>query len=128
MSFLTLSWRRPISYRNLSIDLQSKSVDWFLYDIGLHHERVKRSLLIILVRCLSIMFADIFTTFTEMLFDPVAFLASKLLINLFIWSIIVALIFSSAIGGNSFLILIMLGWFLNLSMIIATIFFTNSTC
>ena len=84
-------------------------MDWFLYDIGLHHERVKRSLLIILVRCLSIMFADIFTTFTEMLFDPVAFLASKLLINLFIWSIIVALIFSSAIGGNSFLILIMLG-------------------
>ena len=84
-------------------------MDWFLYDISLHHERVKRSLLIILVRCLSIMFADIFTTFTEMLSGPVAFLVSKLLINLFIWSTIVALIFSSAVGGNSFLILIMLG-------------------
>ena len=24
---LTLSWRRPISYRNQSIDLQSKSID-----------------------------------------------------------------------------------------------------
>ena len=39
--FLTLSWWRPLSYRNQSIDLQSKSVDWFLYDNGLHHERVK---------------------------------------------------------------------------------------
>ena len=29
---LTLSWRRPLSYRNQSIDLQSKSMDWFLYD------------------------------------------------------------------------------------------------
>ena len=31
---LTLSWRKPISYRNQSIDLR------FLYDIGLRHERV----------------------------------------------------------------------------------------
>ena len=38
---LTLSRRRPISYRNQSIDLQSKSMDCFLYDIGLRHERVK---------------------------------------------------------------------------------------
>ena len=38
---LTLSCWRPISYRNQSIDLQSKSVDWFLYDIGFRHERVK---------------------------------------------------------------------------------------
>ena len=37
---LILSWRRPISYRNQYIDLQSKSVDWFLYGIGLRHERV----------------------------------------------------------------------------------------
>ena len=28
-------------YRNQSIDLPRKSMDWFLYDIGLHHERVK---------------------------------------------------------------------------------------
>ena len=41
-SFLTLSWRRPISYRNQSIDLQSKPMDWFLYDTGLPHERVKK--------------------------------------------------------------------------------------
>ena len=39
-SSLTLSWRRPISYRNQSIDLLGKSMDWFLYDIGLCHERV----------------------------------------------------------------------------------------
>ena len=38
---LTLSWRRSISYRNQSSDLQSTSMELFLYDIGLHHERVK---------------------------------------------------------------------------------------
>ena len=38
---LTLSWRRPLSYRNQSMDLQSKSMDWFLYDNGLLYERVK---------------------------------------------------------------------------------------
>ena len=27
--------------RNQSIDLQRKSMDWFLYDIDLRHERVK---------------------------------------------------------------------------------------
>ena len=37
---LTLSWRRPLSYRNQSIDLQSKSMDWFLYDNNLRHEKV----------------------------------------------------------------------------------------
>ena len=39
---LTLSWRRALSYRNQSIDLQSKSIDWFLYNNGLCHERVNR--------------------------------------------------------------------------------------
>ena len=37
---LTLSCRRPLSYRNQSIDLQSKSMKWFLYENGLRHERV----------------------------------------------------------------------------------------
>ena len=37
---LTLSWRRPLPYRNQSIDLKSKSMDWFLYDNILHHPRV----------------------------------------------------------------------------------------
>ena len=37
----TLSWRRPLSYRNQSIDLLCKSMDWFLYDNSLRHERVK---------------------------------------------------------------------------------------
>ena len=35
---LPLSWRRPLSYGNQSIDLRSK----FLYDNGLRHERVKK--------------------------------------------------------------------------------------
>ena len=39
---LTLSWWRSISYRNQSVDLQRKLMDWFLYDIALGHERVKR--------------------------------------------------------------------------------------
>ena len=30
-TLLTLSWRRPLSYRNQPIDLQIKSMDWFLY-------------------------------------------------------------------------------------------------
>ena len=38
---LTLSWRRPLSYKNHYIDLRSKSMDWFLYGNGLGHERVK---------------------------------------------------------------------------------------
>ena len=37
---LTLPWGRSLSYRNQSIDLLCKSVDWFLYDRGLCHERV----------------------------------------------------------------------------------------
>ena len=40
-SLLTLSCRRSLSYRNQSIDLQSKSMGWFLYDRDLRHERVK---------------------------------------------------------------------------------------
>ena len=39
-SCLTLSWRRSLSYRKQSIDLQSKSMDWFRYDKDLCHERV----------------------------------------------------------------------------------------
>ena len=41
---LTLSWRRSLSYTSQFIDLQSKSIDWILYDMDLRHERVKFSL------------------------------------------------------------------------------------
>ena len=37
---LTLSCQRSLSYRNQSIDLQCKSMDWFLYDRDLRHEKV----------------------------------------------------------------------------------------
>ena len=37
---LTLSWRWSLSYRNQSIDLHSKLMDWFLYGRVLRHERV----------------------------------------------------------------------------------------
>ena len=37
---LTLLWRRSLLYRNQSIDLQIKSMDWFLYDGDLRHKRV----------------------------------------------------------------------------------------
>ena len=38
---LTLSWWRPLSYRNQSTDLLRKSMEWLLYDNGIRHERVK---------------------------------------------------------------------------------------
>ena len=38
---LTLSWRRPLSYRNQCTDFLRKSMDWFLYHAGPYHERVK---------------------------------------------------------------------------------------
>ena len=34
-------WRRPLSYRNQSIDLERKAIDWFVYDNDLRHERIK---------------------------------------------------------------------------------------
>ena len=37
-SFMT----KVLSYRNQSINLQSKPIDWFLYDRELPHERVKQ--------------------------------------------------------------------------------------
>ena len=40
---LASSWRRSLSYRNESIDLLCKSMDWFLYDRALRHERIKKS-------------------------------------------------------------------------------------
>ena len=41
---LTLFWWRSLSYRNQSIDLSCKSMDWFLYDRELRLERVKKEL------------------------------------------------------------------------------------
>ena len=40
IQYLTLSRRRPLSYRNQSIGLLCKLMDWFLYANGLRHERV----------------------------------------------------------------------------------------
>ena len=36
-----LSWRKSLSYRSEPIHLQNRSMDWFLYDRNLRHERVK---------------------------------------------------------------------------------------
>ena len=44
-SVLNLSWPRSLLYRSQSIDLQNKSVDWFLYNKNLRHERVNALLL-----------------------------------------------------------------------------------
>ena len=40
-AYLTFSWRRSLSHRNQCIDLLCKSMNWFLYDSDLRHERVK---------------------------------------------------------------------------------------
>ena len=37
----TLSWWRSLSYRNQSLDLLCISIDWFLYDRDLRHERIR---------------------------------------------------------------------------------------
>ena len=42
---LPFSWCRSLSHRNQFINLESKSMDWFLYNRVLHHERVKNTLL-----------------------------------------------------------------------------------
>ena len=42
---LTLSRRRSLSYRSQSIDVLCKSMNWFLYDMDLRHERVNVRLL-----------------------------------------------------------------------------------
>ena len=47
---LTLSWRRSLSYRNKSIDMQSKSMDWFLFNWYLRHERVNYIILVLSLR------------------------------------------------------------------------------
>ena len=39
-SILNLSWQGSLLYKDQSIDLQNKSMDWFLYDKRLCHERV----------------------------------------------------------------------------------------
>ena len=44
-SILNRSWRRFLLFRNQSIDLQNKSMDWFLYDKNLRHVRVHALLL-----------------------------------------------------------------------------------
>ena len=46
---LTLSWRRSLSYRNQSNVLQSKSMDWFLYDRDLYHKSVNFDFSIVLL-------------------------------------------------------------------------------
>ena len=42
---LTLSWRRSLSYKNQSTNLKGRSMDWFLYDRDLRHERAKYMLI-----------------------------------------------------------------------------------
>ena len=38
---LILSWQKPLSYRNQCIDLQSKLMDWFLYNNDLRPPFIK---------------------------------------------------------------------------------------
>ena len=58
---LTLSWRKPLSYRNQSTDLGSKSIDWFLYDNGLRQERFKNnSTFIYLLDLFDLLTANLF--------------------------------------------------------------------
>ena len=56
---LSLSWRRPLSYKNQSIDFLRKLMDWFIYDIGHRRERLKmgkkwRKMTTLFPRCLTL--------------------------------------------------------------------------
>ena len=53
---LALSWRRSLSYKNHSTDLLCKSMDWFLYDSDLQHERIKRDRALTPISVISIWF------------------------------------------------------------------------
>ena len=64
---LTLSCRRPWSYRNQSIDMHCKSMDWFLYNNGPRHERVKHSKTIYITFMQLLMFASKFPDFRQKL-------------------------------------------------------------
>ena len=48
-----------IIYRNQSINLQSKSVDWFLYDSDVRHERVKRGMYFLQYTLIGLIFVRI---------------------------------------------------------------------
>ena len=50
---ITLSWRRSLSYRDQSIDLICKAMDWFLYDNELCHERANDFSLVISIPALA---------------------------------------------------------------------------
>ena len=52
----TLSWRRALSYRNQSINLLCKSMNWFLYDRDLRHEGVKVNELVLWEKFLKALF------------------------------------------------------------------------
>ena len=58
VEILTLSWRKPLSHRNQSIDL-----DLFLYDNGLRHERVNSVFLYDLEISLMVYCANIIDRF-----------------------------------------------------------------
>ena len=47
-TFLTLSWRKSLSFRNHYSDLLCKSMKWFLYDRNLRHERVSINIEVVL--------------------------------------------------------------------------------
>ena len=55
-----------LSYRNQSIDLQSKSMDWFLYDTGLCHERFKN---FVLLKMLLMTISVSWLFYDQMIFD-----------------------------------------------------------
>ena len=54
-----------LSYRNKSIDLIRKSMDWFLHDNGLSHERVNDNLLLSIDKKVCFEIIQIFLFFQQ---------------------------------------------------------------
>ena len=67
----TLSWRMSLSYRNQSIGLLCKSMDWFLYYLDLRQERVKPcTIKTVTDKTIIHKFFDNFISFSVLLYHP----------------------------------------------------------
>ena len=70
---LILAWRRSLSYKNQSIDLLSKSLDWFLYNRDLRHEKVKGAMKLYFMHCSCVVIILLITDLYKSAFSTYSF-------------------------------------------------------
>ena len=85
---INLSRRRPLSYRNQSIDLVRKSMDWFLFDNALRLVRVKCYFLVVsysnyvVYHCFFLPAKDLDCKYLFLNLDRFIIFVCRLLVNL----------------------------------------------